>query len=228
MKITYILFFGFLGLFLQSCVGDETENDNPQTAEAPEQIEVPKDTILPAQIIKPESPLLFVKEDKIKLVDGTEIEIPLVGDTTAAVAFFVNHGEKEDEMSDRDGLTVNGRLQASRLANVMKESGLKALYWTTNAEMQTGSFTANTVECRSLLYPPETSHLLMKHLVDNEQGNRILIIGDHFAIPEMLNRLTKKDYFRFVPETNFDKFYMAIIKSDTDITVYDMSCYAIN
>ena len=171
--------------------------------------------------------ILFFRPDELHLVNQQRIPLPPEGWEDATLVILVPEGE-EDPDPEKTSLTHRGRAQAARLANIMGQAQLTAIYWYNNTSMQTGFYSSRANECELLNYFENDLDLLLKTLLTSYQGKRIMVVGNRNSIPKMLNRITGTAAFQPLPEDERDIMYLAFFKDFGKAKVYQLRMYALH
>lgn len=110
------------------------------------------------------------------------------------VIFVVRHADKALESSDNPNLSVLGQQQATRLAAILKNAGIEAVY--TTATRRTHQTVNPVAEARNLPveeYDPKDPGFAEKL---RQAGKKILVVGHSYTVPELLNQLSNSQAYQ--------------------------------
>ena len=128
---------------------------------------------------------------------------------------FTRHAEKADDGTRDPGLTEEGNKRAERIAEVLSDVPVSAVYSTNyKRTLQTASPTAKGHGLTVLTYDPGDREFL-NGLLEKEKGGTILISGHSNTIPNMINQLARTNYPNF-SEEEYDNLVIVIIKPEND------------
>lgn len=120
---------------------------------------------------------------------------------------MVRHAEKENDGTSDPGLTPQGKVRAQRLAAMLSPMQIDAVYSTPYQRTQlTGTPTAELKNLNVREYKPHDNSFLAKLLEDHD-GETVLVVGHSNTIPELVNSLTGKA-FEQLEESEYDKLFI--------------------
>ena len=116
----------------------------------------------------------------------------------AAAVFVVRHAEKQSEANDRDvPLSEAGRARAKRLAAMLKDAGIVAIYSTDTVRTRT---TAEPLASASKIEPvlydssgPDAWKTLADRILREHRGDNVLVVGHSNTIAPLVEALGCKD-----------------------------------
>lgn len=158
-----------------------------------------------------------VASGKLHFSDGKAQEIPHWNEEGWTHFFFVRHAEKVDQSDDPD-LSAEGQARAQRLAEIMKNAGLNAVFATDKRRTQQ---TAEPVRQRAnlpavLQYPraDEAETLWLQTQLTENRGQRIFVVGHSNTVPRMVNKLMGGEtQLPEIDEKNFSAFIIVASRS---------------
>lgn len=108
--------------------------------------------------------------------------------STPSVIFIVRHCEKAMESTDNPNLAEEGKKRATHLAEILKNTGIEAVYSTNyKRTMQTAEPLATALKITPNAYEPREAafgEMLRK------SGKKVLVVGHSNTVPDLLNQLT--------------------------------------
>ena len=152
-------------------------------------------------------------------VNGKHVKIAGMGEPGTTTFFLVRHAEKR--AVENPLLTEKGVERANKLAAILKDIPLKAIYSTfTNRTRATAAPCAEMRELQIINYDAENQKKLIENIMRFGAGESYLIVGHSNTIPSLLNLFKGKDLFKNIDENVFDDLYIAVVKSigDAEIT----------
>jgi len=126
----------------------------------------------------------------------------------------VRHAEKSTDDPKDPGLSEQGNARANKLAEVLKGSGVKAVYTTQyKRTQQTGLPTATEAGLQVNVRPATRENTasytadLLKEIRKKHGGETVLIIGHSNTVPEIVKHATGLDVAP-MGENEFDRLYV--------------------
>ena len=169
------------------------------------------------QTEKKPAPLLIsaIRGDSVVMSDSSVVIIPHYSDTTYSVFFCVRHAEKKKDAGDNPGLTPEGETRAKRLGKIL--SGVKLdLACSTNLKrtVQTAELARKEMPepPPAETYPPDFQDTWTEGKLQAGGGKKYLVAGHSNTIPKLLNSLKGSPVFQDIPDTEYDRFYIAVTK----------------
>lgn len=131
------------------------------------------------------------------------------------IAFMVRHAEKVLDGSPDPDLSAAGHARAQRLAAMLGEAGISAIYSTPyRRTQQTAAPLAQLLGIDIQTYEARDSSFLARVRALHE-GEHILIVGHSNTIPALANEMTGTDTHPELDEAEYDKIFMATTSGDT-------------
>ena len=138
------------------------------------------------------------------------------GEAQETTVYLVRHAEKADESHDA-ALTAEGKLRAARLADMLVDKNITAVYSTDLIRTKlTAQPTAEHIGEEINIYAYENYNLL-KELLDHK-GKSYLIVGHSNTVPLLLQQVDPKGSYNDIPEEEYGRLYV-ITRFDEDIKV---------
>ncbi|RMG80219.1 MAG: hypothetical protein D6714_15105 [Bacteroidetes bacterium] len=220
-----IFFFSFiLSLAFLACKNEPAPPaaaPNPETAatEATPTADKPAKSDFLATEITPA--VTWVKPDYIELSDRSIVPLPGQGSDTTVI-FLTRHGEKKE---GKTSLSPLGGVQATRLANILRDAGIKTFYWSNNTEMQSAFHAASANEAELLNYNARDLDEFIKIILKNDKGSRVAVVGDMISVPEFMNRLLGGGPFPALGMDDYDDLYVIILKGNDVVDIWHAQMY---
>jgi len=130
------------------------------------------------------------------------------------VLVVVRHAEKSTDDAKDPSLSERGNARANKLAEVLKDSGIKAVYTTQyKRTQQTGLPTATQEGLQPEIRPATKENAdsytadLLKDIKKKHSGETVLIVGHSNTVPEIVKHVTGLDVTP-IGESEFDRIYV--------------------
>jgi broad specificity phosphatase PhoE len=142
----------------------------------------------------------------------------LAADTMIIV---VRHAEKSTDDPKDPSLSEQGNARANKLAAVLKDSNLKAVYTTQYKRTQQTGLPSATQAGLQLEVRPATKENtktytsdLLKEIQKKHRGETVLIVGHSNTVPEIVKLLSNVDVTP-IGENEFDRLYVITLGKKT-------------
>lgn len=129
----------------------------------------------------------------------------------------VRHAEKATDDPKDPGLSEQGQARANRLADILRDANLKAVYSTQYKRTQlTGTPAAAMnglqVQVREVNKQNDKTYVddLIKEIKKKHNGETVLIVGHSNTVPEIVKTITGKDIAP-IGENEFDQMYIITV-----------------
>lgn len=127
--------------------------------------------------------------------------------------FIVRHAEKASDGTSDPDLNEIGKDRANRLANLLQNEELTAIYSTPyKRNMQTAQPTAEKHSLNIEEYDPRNPAGLFEEILSNHQGGNILITGHSNTVPGLLNILLGERRFAQLNDDEYENFFIVYLK----------------
>ncbi len=169
-----------------------------------------------------------MKHRTVALVFSACLALSIASPATAQKAvILVRHGEKVSETDER--LTEAGHARAARLAAMLKDAGVKAVY-STDTERTKGTVQplADALGLKVQIYDTGTG---MKRQYDSKPfidtlrrdnaGDIVVVAGHSNTIPELLKALGCPGELKIAPD-EYDNIFVVVPKGDGTATLVRM------
>jgi broad specificity phosphatase PhoE len=130
------------------------------------------------------------------------------------VIVVVRHAEKSTDDPKDPSLSEQGSARANKLAEVLKDAGVKAVYTTQYKRTQQTGLPTATQSGMQLEVRPATkenaksySSDLLKEIQKKHKGQTVLIVGHSNTVPEIVKDITGLDVTP-IGENEFDRVYL--------------------
>ena len=124
---------------------------------------------------------------------------------------LVRHAEKADDGTKDPGLTDEGRIRATHLAEMLSKTSIQAIYSTSfKRTRNTVSPLAEAKGMEVLSYEPLKAHALDKMLADHA-GGTVVISGHSNTIPWTANYLIGKDQLKDFADDDYKNFLVVTV-----------------
>ncbi|MBI5917371.1 MAG: hypothetical protein HY842_18540 [Bacteroidetes bacterium] len=158
----------------------------------------------------------YILKEKMMLKDGKELVFPKEKDA-AAVIFFATPGAT---IEGKTSLNPEGQMQAGRLTSTLAQAGIAQVYVEGNAAMQTGLGTARANECEFNLFKADEGESILKVILKNFTGKKVMVVGSPEVISGMMNLVTGKTDLTAVTGNSMT---VAIAKGLGDAEMHEVS-----
>lgn len=165
--------------------------------------------------------VMFVKDDHIILTDQSKVELPKPGDDKTVI-FLTRHGQRKE---GKTSLSPLGGVQATRLANILRDAELKTVYWNDNSSMQTGFHTATANEAELLNFNVQDLASFVGIIKKNDLGSRIMVVSDIITVPEVMNRFLNGGPFKTLGLDDYDDLYIMLLEGEEVADIYHTKMY---
>ncbi len=150
-----------------------------------------------------------IENDKIKLDNGKEFDLPSTDDKETCVIFFVQTAES---VAGKTALSEVGLAMAGYLAQVLGQVGIAQIYCEKNSgAMQTALQVSRANESELNYFQEELASAMLGVIVGNFKGKRVLVTGSPTALTSMLNEVSGESRYS-VASNEFDNMYIATVK----------------
>jgi 2,3-bisphosphoglycerate-dependent phosphoglycerate mutase len=146
---------------------------------------------------------------------------PVMAQQTITTVILMRHGEKVNDGTDDPGLTPQGLERAARLAELLKNTTIDAIYSspfqrTRNTIAPLAQAKGLTVQTYDPKKPEEIDAIVKKHA-----GHTVVVCGHSNTTPRMANRLLGKPHFKDFEETEFGNVLLidVIVPGEAKVTV---------
>lgn len=126
----------------------------------------------------------------------------------------VRHAEKSTNDPKDPSLSEQGNARANKLATVLKDANLKAVYTTQyKRTQQTGLPSATQAGLQLEVRPATKENIqtytsdLLKEIQKKHRGETVLIVGHSNTVPEIIKHLSNVDVTT-IGENEFDRLYV--------------------
>lgn len=133
---------------------------------------------------------------------------------TDTVVIVVRHAEKSTDDPKDPSLSEQGSARANKLAEVLRDAGVKAVYTTQyKRTQQTGLPTATQSGLQVVIRPATKENAksyssdLLKEIRNKHKGQTVLIVGHSNTVPEIVKDITGLDVTP-IGENEFDRVYL--------------------
>ena len=229
MRFIFILFC--VSLVMTACqtsteqadnetVQETTKNSSTDAnqGETPNEATTSNNNFVATEITKD---LTYVKGDHLLLVDQTKVILPGPG-SDSTIIFLTRHGERKE---GKTSLSPMGGVQATRLANVLRDAQLKTVYWNDNSSMQTGFHTATANESELLNFNVQDLGSFVNLIKKNDLGSRIMVVSDIITVPEIMNRFLNGGPFKALGIDDYNDLYVMILAGEEVVEIYHTKMY---
>ena len=132
---------------------------------------------------------------------------------------LVRHAEKE-KVKDNPGLTKEGQERADKLAFMLQDITLDAIYSTDYKRTKdTAQPTATSKQMEVTLYNPSDLQLAKDEMLSKHRGKTILIVGHSNSTPNFLNQIAGPEKASPIDESVYSKLFIVKHRSQDDADV---------
>ena len=133
--------------------------------------------------------------------------------TSTTTVILVRHAEKED--GDDPELTAAGRERAARLASLLADSTVTAIYSTdTRRTRATADPTAKGSNLDIQVYDPNQLAGFANQIRDRHAGGTVLIVGHSNTTPALANQLTGNSRLEQFPDDDYGNILVVTLPDD--------------
>ena len=164
----------------------------------------------------------MILADSILLEDN--MKISLQGDSVSKIFYLVRHAEKDTSIRDNPPLTEAGLERAAKLADILRGTRIDAIYTTmTLRTMFTADSLADIKAMKLLPYDNKTLKNVISDIKENDEVNRILMVGHQNTVPAIANTLSGKEVFTTIfDDSDYGNFIVVVLYKSGDTTVYKL------
>lgn len=133
------------------------------------------------------------------------------------VVFIVRHADPPtmlvmDKLPKNTPISDAGKLRANRLANLLKDANLKAIYTSTALRtIQTAEPLSNLINIPIKTIPKKNINILLEDIESNHANDKVLIVSHWNYVPKILKALGYKDAVKF-GKSEYDNLYIVVPK----------------
>lgn len=166
--------------------------------------------------------ILSIQSDTIFL-EG-DLRISLNGDSISKIFYLVRHAEKDTSIAGDPPLTQAGYDRAAKLADILRGTRVDAIYTTmTLRTMYTADSLADIKAMKLYPYDNKTLKDIISSIKDDEDINRVLIVGHQNTVPAITNTLSGEDIFTNIfDDEDYGNFIIVILNKSGQPTVYTL------
>lgn len=144
-----------------------------------------------------------------------------VEDGAPTTLILVRHAEKASDGTRDPALTPEGTARAERLAELLADAGIDAVYSTPyQRTRQTAAPTAEALGQEVVTYKVQ-GEALADTLLRRHPGQKVLVVGHSNTVPQLLNALVGEERFEWLREQEFDALFVvsASERGAADVTL---------
>ena len=137
------------------------------------------------------------------------------------IYYLIRHAEKDTVKSPDPVLSFNGELRSTKLAEILWNTKLDAVYSTmTTRCLFTVDSIADTRHLSIIVYEPKGMKEVIAKIRNDSKQNKILIVGHSNTTPVLANYIYGTDYFKKIfDETDYDNFIVVMENKDKTKTI---------
>ncbi|HRD09058.1 MAG: histidine phosphatase family protein [Saprospiraceae bacterium] len=167
-----------------------------------------------------ESKIAFIKKNEVHFENGSTLQL---GDSLSKVYFLIRHAEKDTQKMDPP-LNEAGKLRATKLTQMLRQSWLDAVYTTLTARtMMTVDSITQYKGLVNNIYTTSNMKETFTEVAASPNINRVLIVGHSNTIPPLANFLAGRTHFnKTIDEKAYDNFIIVVQKKDSTKQVYEL------
>jgi phosphohistidine phosphatase SixA len=134
------------------------------------------------------------------------------------VVFIVRHADPPtmlvmDKLPKNTPISDAGKLRANRLAKLLKDANLKAIYTSTALRtIQTAEPLSNLINIPIKQIPKKNIGVLLEDIESNYAKDKVLIVSHWNYVPKILKALGYKDAVKFA-KSEYDNLYVVVPQS---------------
>lgn len=125
------------------------------------------------------------------------------------LVYLVRHGERQ-ELANDPGLSPAGEARAQRLAAMLADSGLRAIYTTPyRRTMEHAAPTARRLGLTPVVLPARDTEALLARLRSHGSDEAVLVVGHSNTLPAVLHGLGYRAEVT-IAEDEFDRLFVLV------------------
>jgi 2,3-bisphosphoglycerate-dependent phosphoglycerate mutase len=172
----------------------------------------------------PDARVASIQADgKVIFRDGTSKAIIGYADSSNWVIIAVRHCEKAKDQGSDPNLSAEGQARAEKLGQILKPSGLDAIYTTRfKRTQQTGE-----AVFRQCGQPPmdtidfSAQDIWADSMRASHIGKQVLFVGHQNTVPRLLNHLVGQPTYQNIPDEEFGRLYLVLVSQLRPTVVYE-------
>ena len=171
-------------------------------------------------IVEHDTTVIIVNDTTVITQIDTIIE--MLNDDSTLVAFCVRHAETIPG-GGNPPLSAAGQQRAMDLSQALSNIDLDHVYSSSfNRTRETAQTTAQDQNLPVEIYNAFDMPGFARQLIENNKGERVLVVGHSNTTPELLNELTMtNDYVQF-NENTYDNLFIVSVRIDGTATVFHL------
>ncbi len=139
--------------------------------------------------------------------------------TVQTTFILVRHAEKE-KVKDNPGLTKEGQERADKLAFMLQDVPIDAIYSTDyKRTIATATPTAESKQMKVNLYNPSDLKAAMDDMLSKHKGKTILVVGHSNSTPNFVNQIAGPEKATPIDESIYSKLFIVKHRSQDDADV---------
>ena len=141
--------------------------------------------------------------------------IDAISQNQTSTIYIVRHAEKVLDGSKDPMLTKIGFARANKLAEILDEVALTAIYSSPyKRTRQTAQLVATNKNLEILPYNPSMQKEFVSSVLEKHRGGNLLIVGHSNTVPGLLNIFTGTEKYQQLADDEYDKLFIVNIDAD--------------
>lgn len=164
-----------------------------------------------------------IESQEVITFEGKRYRIPGIKDKNASVLYLVRHAEKELK-GKNPALTAEGAQRAERLANILSDARLDAIYSSDYLRtLSTAAPTAKQKDLEIVKYNPRKLDDFVETFYKNEKPQHLLVVGHSNSTPNLLNLFAGKKVYEHIPESDYNRFFIVVTTGAGKIRITELT-----
>ena len=163
-----------------------------------------------------------IKSNIIFTADGQSVT--LNEDSISKIFYLVRHAEKDTSIAGDPPLTKEGIDRSTKIADIMRGTRVDAIYSTmTLRTMFTVDSLSDIKAMQILPYDNKTLKETIEKVKNDDEFNRIFMVGHSNTIPSITNTLAGRDIFnKTFDESDYGNFVIVVANKSGSTDVYTL------
>lgn len=136
--------------------------------------------------------------------------------------FLVRHADTDPKGESDPSLTQPGAERAGRLASLLRDEPLAAVFVTRTARsLQTGTFAAQHNGIEPTVYPPTDAVGLRAQITGLPAGSACLVVAHSNTVPAIAKSLGGREMPE-LPEKEFDRLFVLVLEGERLVRMFEL------
>jgi phosphohistidine phosphatase SixA len=155
----------------------------------------------------------ILPDGTVSMPDGKDLKIEGFQDKDITIFFIVRHAEKDTAGGANADLNDIGRGRADILPKIFRKIHLKKIYSTDRPRTKNTAKPLAASKKRPVeIYDAKQQKALLQQLLEQNKGNRILLVGHSNTVPQLINILRGNEEEKEFSESDYSRLYIVTVK----------------